>query len=204
MAATNDSEQEERIAKLYKALRKKDNEHVAEVCHELPEGPLQRISIYNDTVLHMATHSKQKDLVLKLLNMLPADRQLSDIINNDGNTILHEVATSDAMKDVAEELLTRDSDLLIASNDSGETPIFCAARYGQTEMFKFLAGKMELTKEGPEDYKPYLRRKDGTTVLHISIATECFGELYILLLVHLQVLLVHFYFQRVSFSNVTN
>ena len=194
MAATNDSEQKERIAKLYKALRKKDNEHVAEVCRELPEGPLQRISIYNDTVLHMATHSKQKDLVLKLLNMLPADRQLSDFKNNDGNTMLHEVATSDAMKDVAEELLTRDSDLLIASNDSGETPIFCAARYGQTEMFKFLAGKMGLTKEGPEDYKPYLRRKDGTTVLHISIATECFGELYILLLVHLQVLLVHFYF----------
>ncbi|XP_034697721.1 ankyrin repeat-containing protein At5g02620-like isoform X2 [Vitis riparia] len=176
MAATNDSEQKERIAKLYKALKKKDNEHVAEVCHEFPEGPLQRISIYNDTVLHMATHSKQKDLVLKLLNMLPADRQLSDIKNNDGNTILHEVATSDAMKDVAEELLTRDSDLLIASNDSGETPIFCAARYGQTEMFKFLAGKMGLTKEGPEDYKLYLRRKDGTTVLHISIATECFDE----------------------------
>ncbi|RVX08104.1 hypothetical protein CK203_014661 [Vitis vinifera] len=159
MAATNDSEQKERIAKLYKALRKKDNEHVAEVCRELPE-----------------------------------DRQLSDFKNNDGNTMLHEVATSDAMKDVAEELLTRDSDLLIASNDSGETPIFCAARYGQTEMFEFLAEKMGLTEEGPEDYKPYLRRKDGTTVLHISIATECFGELYILLLVHLQVLLVHFYF----------
>ncbi|KAL6312406.1 hypothetical protein AAG906_015120 [Vitis piasezkii] len=182
MAATNDSEQKERIAKLYKALRKKTT------------SMWLKISIYNDTVLHMATHSKQKDLVLKLLNMLPADRQLSDIKNNDGNTILHEIATSDAMKDVAEELLTRDSDLLIASNDSGETPIFCAARYGQTEMFKFLAGKMGLTKEGPEDYKPYLRRKDGTTVLHISIATECFGELYILLLVHLQVLLVHFYF----------
>ncbi|XP_034681907.1 uncharacterized protein LOC117911615 isoform X1 [Vitis riparia] len=78
------------------------------------------------------------------------------------------------MKDVAEEMLKRDPELLIARNDLGETPIFCAARYGQTEMFKFLAGEMKLTERNPEDGKQYLQRNDRTTVLHISIFTECF------------------------------
>ncbi|RVW75840.1 hypothetical protein CK203_055125 [Vitis vinifera] len=45
--------------------------------------------------------------------------------------LLHEVAASDTMKDVAERMLKRGPELLIARNDLGETPIFCAARYGQ-------------------------------------------------------------------------
>ena len=46
------------------------------------------------------------DLILDLLKILPTDRnhQLLDIKNKDGNTILHEVATCDAMKDAAEEV----------------------------------------------------------------------------------------------------
>ncbi|XP_034698727.1 uncharacterized protein LOC117924244 isoform X2 [Vitis riparia] len=176
MADTDHTEQQKHIAYFDRDLRWKDCILDSVEFDKLPEGPLQRITNHNDTVLHLAAHSKQKDLVLDLLKKLPKDRnhKLSDIINTDGNTILHEVATSDAMKGAAEELLTRDSDLLIASNGSGETPIFCAARYGQTEMFEFLAAKLGLTKEGPEDYKIYLRRKDRTTVLHISIASECF------------------------------
>lgn len=77
------------------------------------------------------------------------------------------------MTGVAEEMLKRGLELqqlLIARNDLGETPIFCAARYGQTEMFKFLAREMKLTEDG----KQYLQRTDRTTVLHISIFTECF------------------------------
>ena len=83
------------------------------------------------------------------------------------------------MKDVAVEVVgkykDRDPELLIARNDSGETPIFCAARYGQTEMFEFLAKEM---KQKEQDGKHHLQRDDKTTVLHISITTECFGELF--------------------------
>ena len=84
---------------------------VRRLCRKLREGPLQRISIYNDTVPHMVAHSEQKNLVLELLKMLPADgnHQFSDIKNNDGNTILHEVATSNTTISVAEELLRRDA-----------------------------------------------------------------------------------------------
>ena len=72
----------------------------------------------------------------------------------------------------------KDQELLIARNELGETPIFCAARHGQTEMFQFLAEEMKLTADGPENLKPYFRRGDGTTVLHISIFTECFSEIF--------------------------
>ena len=126
----------------------------------------------------MAAHSKKKDLVLDLLKILPADcnRKLSGVKNDHGNTILHEVATSDAMKDAGEELLKRYAKLPNASNNLGEKPIFCAARYGQSQMFDFLADKMELEKLSPGESKAHLRRNDGTTVLHISIPTECIGE----------------------------
>ena len=53
----------------------------------------------------------KKNLVIELLKMLPADgnHQFSDIKNNDGNTTLHEVATSNTTISVAEELLRRDA-----------------------------------------------------------------------------------------------
>ena len=130
----------------------------------------------------MAACSKQKDLVLDLLKTLDPGsnlQKLSDVKNKDGYTVLHEVAASDAMKDAAEELLKRDVDLLTASNELGEKPIFCAARYGQFQMFKFLANKMELEDLSQEESKSHLRRNDGTTVLHISIVAECFGESYL-------------------------
>ena len=76
---------------LSKAMMEKNYKEVRRLCDEVPEGPLQVISIYDDTVLHMAAHSKQEDLVLALLNMIPEDRnhQLSKIKNTDGNTKLH-------------------------------------------------------------------------------------------------------------------
>ncbi|KAL6313195.1 hypothetical protein AAG906_016793 [Vitis piasezkii] len=176
MADTNSTDQQELQAQLFFHLISKDDNKVTQLCREHREDPLQRISVYNDTVLHMASRFKRSILVRDLLEMLPKEcnHELAATKNKAGSNILHEVAASDAMKDVAEEMLKRDPKLLIARNDLGETPIFCAAHYGQTEMFKFLAGEMKLTERNPEDGKQYLQRNDSTTVLHISIFTECF------------------------------
>ena len=161
------------IADMRNAMMEKDYKEVRRLCGNVPEGegPLLRISIYDDTVLHMAAHSKEDDLVLDLLKMIPGDRnhKLSDIKNADGNTILHEVAASDSMIRAAIALLERDAELLTKPNELGE--------------------KMELEKLSQEESKALLQRDDGTTVLHISIATECFGEFtihsFILHLIHL-------------------
>ena len=199
-----DTKRKDRIAELYHALKKK-NKYLAQICGDQPlEDPLQAISnIYDNTFLHLAIRFKQKDMVKELLRMLPKEGKppLWNIKNKEGNTILHELACSDSMKNLAEKVLKncKDNDqmlLLTARNKFGETPIFCAARHGQTEMFKFLAKEMKL-KVGsvkdvmslPEDMKlkelqelsksqHHLQRDDKTTVLHISITTECFGELF--------------------------
>ncbi|KAL6333849.1 hypothetical protein AAG906_031147 [Vitis piasezkii] len=183
MADTNYTKQKKRIEKLYEAL-KKETPYVAQVCGDQPpEYPLQRISkSHNNTFLHLAIRFKQKDLVNELLQKLTADgcHPLSNIKNDEGNTILHQLASSNTMKDVAEKMVERYQDedpmLLIARNDLGETPIFGAARYGQIEMFEFLAMKMDLNNRSAREVKRHLQSDDKTTVLHISVTTECFDR----------------------------
>ena len=198
-----DTKRRDRIAELYQALKKK-KKYVARVCGDQPpENPLQSFSnSCNSTFLHMAIRFKQKDLVNELLGMLSEQIHppLWNIKNKEGNNILHELACSDSMKNLAEKVLKiceyKDQKLLTARNEFGETPIFCAARHGQTEMFKFLAEKMKLkvvsveaVMSPPEEMKlkesqellnsqHHLQRDDKTTVLHISITTECFRELF--------------------------
>lgn len=180
--STNDQTEKkkrENIALLRDAMTLKAYKEVRRLCAEVPEGALQRISIYDDTVLHIAAHSGQEDLLLDLVKMIPEDRnhQLSDIKNSDGNTILHEVATS-SHTTVALELLKRDGGLLTNPNQLGEKPIFVAAHHGRMEMFWLLSSEMQRKEPTPEQTKDYLQRKDETTVLHISIATECFRKLH--------------------------
>ena len=178
-----DTKRKDRIAELYQALKKK-KKYVARVCGDQPpENPLQSFSnSCNSTFLHMAIRFKQKDLVNELLGMLSEQIHppLWNIKNKEGNNILHELACSDSMKNLAEKVLKiceyKDQKLLTARNEFGETPIFCAARHGQTEMFEFLAEKMNLNNRSEEEVKHHLQRSDDTTVLHISITTECFGE----------------------------
>ncbi|KAL6332601.1 hypothetical protein AAG906_009921 [Vitis piasezkii] len=170
-----DTKRKDRIAELYQALKKK-NKYLSQINLDQPlEDPLQTISnIYDNTFLHLAIRFKQKHMVEELLlKLLPKEGNppLWNIKNKEGNTILHELACSDSMKNLAQEALKickdKDSELLTARNELGETPIFCAARHGQTEMFK-----------SEDEVKHHLQRRDNTTVLHISITSECFGELF--------------------------
>ena len=76
---------------LYNALMNGDENEVIKLCKDIPEGPLYVMTIHNDTVLHMATYSKQSDLVLNLLEQLSETGHLSKLThkNDAGNTILH-------------------------------------------------------------------------------------------------------------------
>ena len=82
------------------------------------------------------------------------------------------------MIEVAIEILKRAPELLTARNVLGETPLFRAVRYGKDEMFDLLVGELDRRKsENEEGRKDCLRRNDGTTILHILIFSENFGEL---------------------------
>ncbi|XP_059661974.1 ankyrin repeat-containing protein At5g02620-like isoform X2 [Cornus florida] len=163
---------------LYDALIRGDGEKVIELCQKLPEGALHILTIHNDTVLHMATYSKQKDLVVTLLRDLPKDHLHKLTHQNDiGNTILHEAATSNRIVPAAKELLQMAPELLTKRNKRGETAVFRAARYGKNEMFEFLDGEVNklFETEGVEEaQKAFYQRKDKTTILHMSILYEYF------------------------------
>ncbi|XP_047311078.1 ankyrin repeat-containing protein At5g02620-like [Impatiens glandulifera] len=168
---------------LYEALMKGEGEKVIEICKKYDEGPLHVVTIHNDTVLHMATYSKQKHLVLNLLKNLP-DHAMTKITtqNGIGNTILHEAATSNRIVPAALYMLERAPDLLEKRNKRGETALFRAARYGKAIMFRFLEAQVKdflISKkfQGDELVEARLKfyqRDDKTTILHISIITEHF------------------------------
>ncbi|KAL6333864.1 hypothetical protein AAG906_031163 [Vitis piasezkii] len=134
---------------LYRALMEKNSKDVLDCFKRLPkdEGPLHIITIHKDTVLHMACYSKQRDLALELLKLLPP------VLTTDSPT----------PKRCGQHYPPR------------ETPLFRAVRYGKDEMFKLLAEKLDrMDFETEEDRKACLQRNDGTTILHISVFTENF------------------------------
>ncbi|XAR53821.1 hypothetical protein NMG60_11022510 [Bertholletia excelsa] len=166
---------------LYRALMSGNEKKVIELCKRVLEGPMHKLTIHEDTVLHMATYSKQKDLVLNLLRQWPEAKTNKLTTKNDtGNTILHEAATSNRLVPAAGEMLRRAPELLELKNLMGENALFRAARYGKMQMFKFLDEKFNecLASEGgvlEERREKFYQRNDETTILHISVLTEHFG-----------------------------
>lgn len=133
------------------------------------------ITIHDDSVLHVALYSMQIELVNKLLDRLSKDNKFIMHANAVGNTILHEAATYDKFHSVAKKMLKLQSQLLTATNNNMETPLFRAARYGQMKMFKYLDAELERTF-GEEDAKIFHKKVDDATILHAAVAAERFGE----------------------------
>ncbi|KAK3017741.1 hypothetical protein RJ639_003097 [Escallonia herrerae] len=163
--------------KLYDALLKEDKDKVIELCQNIPEGPLHVLTIHDDTVLHMATYSKQDDLVCKLLGMLSehnSDKLMHQ--NKLGNTILHEAAISEDSVPAAKIMLHIAPKLLSVRNNDGETALFRAASYGRKTMFEFLDSEVnKRAKLSESDLLTFHRRNDKTTILHVSIICMHFG-----------------------------
>ncbi|XP_021635645.2 ankyrin repeat-containing protein At5g02620 [Hevea brasiliensis] len=159
---------------LYSAIMEADKEKVLELCLKVSDHALHRITVNDDTVLHMATYAKEADLVLKLLDELP-EHHLDKMTrqNGVGSTILHEAATNNYAIPIAEKLLKKAPGLLGMRNNNGETALFRAARYGNTKMFKFLGSKITQYDQVSQQF--YLQRNiDKTTVLHIAIISQHF------------------------------
>ena len=67
MDDTNSTDQQELQVELFHKLIDKKYDDVKQHCRSHPEGALQKISIYNDTVLHLASRLKENKLVGDLL-----------------------------------------------------------------------------------------------------------------------------------------
>ena len=163
--------------KLYDAILKEDVEKVKELCERFADHAMHRLTIHEDTVLHVATYSKQTGLVLRLLEALPHHHihKITTSKNVSGNTVLHEVATlDDCSVEVATKILEKAPELLSMRNELGESVLFQSARYGKIKIFNFLADK--ISKYDEDTLKSLIQRNDKTTILHIAILAHQFGK----------------------------
>ena len=174
----NDMDRDVFNAELYRALLNQNANKVKELCGRSEDRAMHRLTLHNDTVLHLAIYSKQVDLALSLLeDQLPTElyHKMTQV-NNNGTTILHEVATlhDERSMSLAETILERAPDLLSIRNNLGESVVFKAATYGKNKIFKFLVDKVSVP-DNDEAMQPFIQRKDKTTILHIAILTHHFG-----------------------------
>ncbi|XP_042940464.1 uncharacterized protein LOC122275463 isoform X1 [Carya illinoinensis] len=159
---------------LYRALLDDKTKKVKKECARFDEHALQILTIHDDTVLHAATYAKQSRLVLDLLEALPSahlDRMTRQ--NHQGNTILHDAATSEDNLDVAKKVFEKAPGLLCMRNHLGETALFRSVRYGNKKIFNFLAEKIDGYKED-HTKQLFLQRSDKTTILHVAILAQHF------------------------------
>lgn len=159
---------------IYDALLEGKADKVKQLCATVNEQGLHILTIHDDTVLHLATFSRQADLALGLLDSLP-DLHLGKMTrqNHLGNTVLHDAAVFNQSRDLGEKLLEKAPGLLCMRNHLGETALFRAVRYGNKKMFNFLAEKISGYDEANQQL--FLRRSDKTTILHIAILAQLFG-----------------------------
>ncbi|KAA8526405.1 hypothetical protein F0562_008392 [Nyssa sinensis] len=171
------------MEELYNAVVGKKKDKVIELCRKSADGPLRIITIHKDTVIHMAAYTEQADLVLKLVDALPENQgsKISEAVNDAGNTILHEAATSNKLVQAAEAMLRKAPELLSKENDYKETALFRAVNYGKIDMFKFLDGEVNKKFRREEAYKRFHCGNDNkTTILHVAILAAQFELAYLI------------------------
>jgi hypothetical protein len=170
----------ELIRKLYKSILNGNMTEVRAQWSTIAERDLYgAVTPRGDNILHTAICMKHKDIAREILKKCKEPERLLTKENALGDTVLHEAAATD-MTDVAQELLTSAPELLFKRNMRGETPLFRAAHYGKARTFWALADKLDERKLPADKKMPHLKRDDGTTILHITILAEFFGEYFLL------------------------
>lgn len=170
---------------IYHALTQKDGPKVRELCKKHHEGPFQKLTQRKDSVLQKALYSTQVELVLQLLDDAEKRwgeaffRKLGEHSNTRNNNVLHVAATHDSCIPAAAKILEYEPHLITLVNDSGESPIFIAVRYGQFNMFKYLNHQIKKLVPDMENrlsfYYKVTNEDKSQTILHQAIHNEHFG-----------------------------
>lgn len=152
-----------------------------------PETVCHRLTVTNDNALLIAVYSGKREPLDSLLRI--AGHAITSE-NDYKNNALHEAAAI-GNKEAAELLVSRNKQLLAARNVLGETPLFRAAAFGTKEIVKFLACKVMDEKQ---DREIHYTRHDSTSILHIAIQGEHFGQPLLTLILIIYDVNTRFYF----------
>ncbi|XP_057746163.1 ankyrin repeat-containing protein ITN1-like [Arachis stenosperma] len=139
---------------------------------------LEPLDLFGNTAIHIATHSNSPNLLKELLEMLPRQERwramrMGNCVNN---TLLHEIifCTMVEMAGVVfklEKELQQEEPyepLVEVRNDSGESPLFRAAKLGKLKMLKYMA------KHVVGDIRSHFVRFDRCSILHACILGQFF------------------------------
>lgn len=141
-----------------------------------PETLEAKITKVEDTVLHVAVHVGQTCFVKSVLDNIDKEVSLNILCmqNSKGNTPLH-LSAQLGNVELCHNMAKRDPKLVCFRNVEGETPLFLAAVHGKREAFFCLHENQQRRRDDEEDGSLLVRKSNGDTILHSTIASEYFG-----------------------------
>ncbi|KAL5842413.1 hypothetical protein ACOSQ3_013016 [Xanthoceras sorbifolium] len=99
------------------------------------------VSVDGINIVHLAVHSGSKEPLNQMLSNKDLVQSFTVAGNEQGNTVLHDAAAVSQNLEAVKFLVELNEELLLheKTNDTGETPLFSAAAFGNTKIVKFLA-----------------------------------------------------------------
>nr|KJB18671.1 hypothetical protein B456_003G065800 [Gossypium raimondii] len=153
--------------KLYRKIEKGKVEEVKEFLRENPNALTEKITLKDDTALHVAVLAGRTDIVKVLVEMM--GKEELEMKNDMGETAFS-IATINESRKMVEDMVEKNSNLLTLKNRYGAIPVVVASLFSAKEMVRYL---YQITPK--EILNPETEDRSGATLLNSLIADGIFG-----------------------------
>ncbi|XP_017976287.1 PREDICTED: uncharacterized protein LOC18611805 [Theobroma cacao] len=151
---------------LYRAIEKGDLEAVKMFLDLKPYAVREKITLKDDTALHVAVLAGKEEIVKELVRRMEKDDL--ELKNNMGETAFS-IATINESKEMVRAMVEKNSNLVTVKNAYGAIPVVVASLFSARDMVRYLYFKT------PEEIlKPENGDRSGATLLNSLIADGIF------------------------------